>query len=243
MVVPVSQREGSAIVTAIRNRRVLAGAFAFLGCVSCVKEESPAPTDTTRAASSIASAPAVASSTASIDSAVVRRTDSIPETSLPITAPAPIAISDAGLGVLRDELIIPVSGVLAAELRDTYTEARGEGRVHDAIDILAARGTHVLSASPGRVLKLFTSKAGGLMVYAADSSERFILMYGHLDGYAPGLADGSRLARGQTIGFVGTTGNAPANVPHLHFAIARSTDISKWWQGTPVNPYPLLKNK
>lgn len=145
--------------------------------------------------------------------------------------------------MLRDELIIPVFGILAGELRNTYNEARGEGRVHDAIDILAARGTHVLSAAPGRVVKLFTSKAGGLMVYAADSSERFILMYAHLDAYAPGLADGSSLSRGQTIGFVGTTGNAPANVPHLHFAIARSTNISKWWQGTPVNPYPLLRNK
>ena len=189
------------------------------------------------------SVPAIVSSTASVDSAVVRRADSIPETSLPITAPAPVVISDAGLGALRDEIIIPVSGVVARELRDTFTEARGEGRVHDAIDIPAPRGTHVLSATPGRVLKLFTSKAGGLMVYAADSSDRFILMYAHLDAYAPGLADGSPLSRGQTIGLVGTTGNAPPDLPHLHFAIARSANISRWWQGTPVNPYPLLRNK
>lgn len=142
--------------------------------------------------------------------------------------------------VLRNELIIPVSGVLAGDLRDTFTAARGNGRVHDAIDIPAPRNTPVLSATNGKVLKLFTSKAGGLMVYSADSSEQFILIYGHLDGYAPGLSEGSRLARGQTIGFVGTTGNAPPDLPHLHFAIARSADISRWWQGSPVNPYPLL---
>jgi murein DD-endopeptidase MepM/ murein hydrolase activator NlpD len=168
------------------------------------------------------------SSTAVVESAAVN------------SSPPP---ADASLGVLQRELTIPVAGVVAGELRDTFTDARSEGRVHDAIDIPAPRGTHVLSASSGRVLKLFTSKAGGLMVYAADSSERFILLYGHLDGYAPGLADGSLLTRGETIGFVGTTGNAPANLPHLHFAIARSTDISKWWQGTAVNPYPLLKTR
>ena len=172
--------------------------------------------------------PAVLSSTAAVESAAAR----------PL-----VPHSDAGLAVLQRELIIPVSGVVAGELRDTFTDARSNGRVHDAIDIPAPRGTHILSASAGRVLKLFTSEAGGLMVYAADSSERFILLYGHLDGYAPGLADGSPLARGQTIGFVGTTGNAPPNLPHLHFAIEKSTDISKWWRGTAVNPYPLLNTK
>ena len=91
------------------------------------------------------------------------------------------------------------------------------------------------------MLKLFNSKAGGLMVYAADSTERFILMYGHLDAYQPGLADGQPLRRGQPIGVVGTTGNAPATVPHLHFAIARSADVKQWWKGAPVNPFPLLR--
>jgi murein DD-endopeptidase MepM/ murein hydrolase activator NlpD len=100
----------------------------------------------------------------------------------------------------------------------------------------------VLSATNGRVLKLFNSKPGGLMVYAADSTEHFILMYGHLDAYQPGLADGQPLRRGQQIGIVGTTGNAAANVPHLHFAIARSSDVKQWWKGAPVNPYPLLKS-
>ena len=89
-------------------------------------------------------------------------------------------------------------------------------------------------------MKLFTSKAGGLMVYAADSSERFILMYAHLDGYAPGLKDGTELEKGQLLGYVGFTGNASPKAPHLHFAIARSADVKKWWQGTPLDPLPVL---
>ena len=144
------------------------------------------------------------------------------------------------LTMLRRELAVPVAGVAASALHDTYNELRGGTRPHEALDILAPRGTPVLSAANGRVLKLFTSKPGGLMVYAADSSERFILMYGHLDAYAPGLADGQTLRQGQQIGVVGTTGNAPVTTPHLHFAIARATDLKQWWKGTPVNPFPLL---
>ena len=145
------------------------------------------------------------------------------------------------LAVLQSEMMVPVSGVTRAGLHDTYNELRGGGtRPHEALDILAPRGTPVLSSTNGRVLKLFNSKAGGLMVYAADSTNHFILMYGHLDAYAPGLADGQPIVRGQKLGIVGTTGNAPANTPHLHFAIARSANVTDWWKGTPVNPYPLL---
>jgi murein DD-endopeptidase MepM/ murein hydrolase activator NlpD len=141
----------------------------------------------------------------------------------------------------KGALLLPVQGVEPSALHDTYSEQRGGGsRTHEALDIPAPRGTPVLSATGGRVLKLFDSKAGGKMVYAADSSERFILMYAHLDAYAPGLADGQPLKRGQVIGVVGTTGNAPPNVPHLHFAIARSNDVRVWWKGEPVNPFPLL---
>ena len=145
---------------------------------------------------------------------------------------------------LAGTLIVPVRGIEAATLYDTYDEQRGGGsRAHEALDIPAPRGTPVLSATGGRVLKLFTSDAGGKMVYAADSSERFILMYAHLDSYANGLAEGQPLHQGQVIGAVGTTGNAPPNLPHLHFALARSNDVKQWWKGTPVNPYPLLAQK
>ena len=153
----------------------------------------------------------------------------------------PAAVTAATPLLAKGALLLPVQGVEASALHDTYTEQRGGGsRTHEALDILAPRGTPVLSATGGRVLKLFDSKAGGKMVYAADSSERFILMYAHLDAYAPGLADGQPLKRGQVIGVVGTTGNAPPNVPHLHFAIARSNHVNEWWKGAPVNPYPLL---
>ncbi len=149
--------------------------------------------------------------------------------------------TDGDLAQLRRELAIPVAGVPASALHDSYTELRGGTRSHEALDILAARGTPVLSAANGRVLKLFSSLPGGLMVYATDSTERFILMYGHLDAYAPGLVDGQALRQGQQIGTVGSTGNAQANAPHLHFAIARAGDLKQWWKGAPVNPYPLLK--
>jgi peptidoglycan LD-endopeptidase LytH len=147
----------------------------------------------------------------------------------------------ADLSLLQHELAIPVAGVAKSAMRDTFDEMRGGTRRHEALDIIAPRGTAVVSAAPGRVLKLFNSKAGGLMVYAAYPSERFILMYGHLDAYQPGLAEGQPLRRGQTLGTVGTTGNAPPTVPHLHFAVARSSDVKQWWKGMPVNPFPLLR--
>lgn len=160
----------------------------------------------------------------------------------PDSAPASTP-SGVDLAVLQSEMIVPVSGVSRSALHDTYNELRGGGtRPHEALDILAPRGTPVLSSTNGRVLKLFNSKPGGLMVYAADSTNHFILMYGHLDAYAPGLADGQPIVRGQKLGIVGTTGNAPANTPHLHFAIARSANVNEWWKGTPVNPYPLLSS-
>lgn len=143
------------------------------------------------------------------------------------------------LAELGATLVVPVAGVARSQLRDNYTEARGD-RVHEALDILAARGTPVLSAADGTLLKLFNSRPGGLMVYAMDSSERYILLYGHLDGYADGLTEGMPLARGQVIGYVGTTGNAQEDTPHLHFGILRGQPRISWWEGTPVNPYPLL---
>jgi peptidoglycan LD-endopeptidase LytH len=143
------------------------------------------------------------------------------------------------LADLRARLEVPVQGVLRSELHDSYTESRG-GRLHEALDIMAPRGTPVLSATDGRLLRLFNSRPGGLMVYATDTSERFILLYGHLDAYAAGLSDGMRLERGQVIGYVGTTGNAPDGAPHLHFGILRGNPNVSWWEGMPVNPYPLL---
>ena len=155
------------------------------------------------------------------------------------SASPPLASDETS--VLRRELGVPLLGVSASALHDTFNELRGGTRPHEALDIMAPRGTPVLSASSGRVLKLFNSVPGGLMVYAVDSTGRYILKYGHLDAYAPGLVDGQTLTRGQQVGIVGTTGNAAGGAPHLHFAMARAQDLKKWWLGDAVNPYPLLK--
>ena len=137
-------------------------------------------------------------------------------------------------------LLLPVAGVEAASLHQSFDEARGTGRRHEAIDILAPRGTAVYAAADGRVAKLFTSAAGGLTIYQFDPAEEYALYYAHLDAYAPELTEGQVLARGQTIGYVGTTGNAPPGTPHLHFAIFRLGPEKRWWDGVAIDPYPLL---
>ena len=140
-------------------------------------------------------------------------------------------------------VLLPVSGVRPEQLVDTYADARGEGRVHDAIDIMAPRGTPVLAAVDGRVAKLFTSKLGGLTIYEFDPGARWVYYYAHLDRYADGLAEGATLRRGEVIGYVGSTGNASADAPHLHFEVSRLGPEKHWWQAAPVDPYPLLGGK
>lgn len=137
-------------------------------------------------------------------------------------------------------LLLPVAGVRAGQLVDTYSDARSENRVHDAIDIMAPRGTPVLAASDGTVAKLFTSKLGGLTIYEFDPTSTWVYYYAHLDRYADGLAEGQPLRRGDVIGHVGSSGNASPDAPHLHFEVSRLGPEKHWWQATPVNPYPLL---
>ena len=139
-------------------------------------------------------------------------------------------------------LVIPVEGVRAAQLSDTFNQARDAGlRVHDAIDILAPRGTPVLAAAPGRIEKLFTSKAGGITIYQRSPDGGLILYYAHLDAYAPGLAEGQSVRAGQRIASVGSTGNADPTAPHLHFAVLRTRAGARWSdRALPLNPYPLL---
>ncbi len=137
-------------------------------------------------------------------------------------------------------LLLPVAGVKAAQLVDTYTQSRGAGRSHDAIDIMAPRGTPVYAVEDGRIAKLFLSKPGGITVYQFDPSERLAYYYAHLDGYADGIVEGKQLKRGDLIGYVGSTGNADPSGPHLHFAIFALGPEKNWWQGTAINPYPLL---
>lgn len=138
------------------------------------------------------------------------------------------------------DLRIPVEGVAPTALTNTYDDARGEGRRHDALDIMAARGTPVLAVADGRVEKLFDSERGGLTLYQFEPSGRFAYYYAHLDRYAAGIAEGQALRRGEVIGYVGSTGNAAEDAPHLHFAIFRLGREQRWWEGDPINPYPLL---
>jgi murein DD-endopeptidase MepM/ murein hydrolase activator NlpD len=141
-------------------------------------------------------------------------------------------------------LIIPVAGVQPSQLVDTFEQARAEGRRHDAIDIMAARGTPVIAAAPGVVEKLFYSKAGGNTVYERSPDRRLIYYYAHLDSYAPGLAEGAVLRAGDAIGKVGSTGDASPDAPHLHFEIQQTSPDRKWYQQTtPLDPYPLLTGR
>jgi murein DD-endopeptidase MepM/ murein hydrolase activator NlpD len=141
--------------------------------------------------------------------------------------------------VTGDELAIPVAGIEKTSLVDTWGQSR-VGHLHSAIDIMAARGTPVVSAANGTVLKLFTSRAGGLTVYVADPTKTWVYYYAHLDSYAPGLQPGLHVAQGDVLGFVGTTGNASPDAPHLHFEIERLPPSGDWWRGEAVNPYPIL---
>ena len=145
----------------------------------------------------------------------------------------------------RSALAIPVAGIKPGQLVDTFTQARAGGaRIHDAIDIMAPETTPVFAAAPGTVEKLFYSNGGGgISVYVRSDDRHWTYYYAHLNSYAPGLAEGQRLARGSPIGFVGHTGNASADGPHLHFAINLMQPGEKWYQGTPINPYPLLAGK
>ena len=136
-------------------------------------------------------------------------------------------------------LMIPVAGTHASQLNDSFNQSRGGGR-HEAIDIPAPKGTPVVAVDDGRVVKLFNSKPGGLTVYQFDPDEKLAYYYAHLDSYAPGLAEGRQLKRGDLVGSVGSTGNANPAAPHLHFAIFELGAEKRWWQGTPINPFPLF---
>lgn len=156
---------------------------------------------------------------------------------LPVTIDS-VTVGPAGLA-------IPVSGVKPRELVDTFTQARAGGaRVHDAIDIMAATGTPVVSVAPGTVEKLYFSEGGGgTSAYVRSQDGQWSYYYAHLSAYAPGLHEGQRLRRGTPVGYVGFSGNANPAGPHLHFAINRMGPGEKWHQGRPINPYPLLAGK
>ena len=153
-------------------------------------------------------------------------------------SPAPSALEQEIIHVRSRLLVVPVAGVTPEQIPDSYLAARGS-RTHNAIDILAPRGTPVISADEGRVLKLRSNASGGITIYATDPSGRIVYYYAHLERYRHGLAEGAAIAKGDTIGHVGTTGNAPAGVPHLHFQVTVMHAQGKYWAGIPVDPRPF----
>ncbi len=161
--------------------------------------------------------------------------------SKPATAPAPAAVPIADAAVpLADQLLIPVAGITANALQDTFNDGRSPERRHEAIDLLAPNGTPVFAVADGTIAKLFNSKPGGLTIYQFDTSQKLAYYYAHLDRYAADVKEGMTLKRGDLIGYVGTSGNADPNTPHLHFAVFVLGPEKQWWKGSPVNPYPLL---
>ncbi|HYD25552.1 MAG TPA: M23 family metallopeptidase [Croceibacterium sp.] len=171
----------------------------------------------------------------------VRTADAGPVAKTPGTTEGPaVTLPDAEEG---PTLMIPVAGVTADELTDTFSDARGRGeRVHEALDIMAPAGTAIVAAAAGTVEKLFRSDAGGNTVYVRSADRRTTHYYAHLRDYAPGLAEGQAVKRGQPLGAVGASGNANPAAPHLHFAVLRTTPDAEWWEpATAIDPLPLLR--
>ncbi|HEX8027416.1 MAG TPA: M23 family metallopeptidase [Vicinamibacterales bacterium] len=171
-----------------------------------------------------------------------------PEEPRPVTPPPPAAatatpaISSNVVEELRHRaLTLPVQGIKREDLRDTFSELRGSSRRHEALDVLAPRNTPVLAVEDGTVARLFLSDAGGITIYQYDPTRTYVYYYAHLERYAEGLKEGATVKRGDTIGYVGTTGNAPRETPHLHFAIFQMTEEKRWWEGTAIDPYSVLK--
>ncbi len=176
------------------------------------RASSSLPADPPAAGESAGAAPAAASRTAPFDGATA--------TGLP-------------------RLLLPVEGVRPAELRNTFAEGR-PGHRHEAIDIMAPRGTKVFAVDDGTLVKLFTSVSGGLTIYQFDRTGTFAYYYAHLDRYVEGAKEGAPLRRGDVIGYVGVSGNAAAEAPHLHFAVFRLGPAKQWWKGEAVDPFDAL---
>lgn len=142
--------------------------------------------------------------------------------------------------LLNRRIMVPVDGFAVKKVPDSFRAKRGP-RIHNAIDFMAPKGTPVLSADDGRIFRLAKNDAGGTTIYATDPRERMIYYYAHLDGYRRGLEEGDKVRKGEVIGYVGHTGNARKDAPHLHFQIMRLDDTRRWWAGTPIDPKPVLQ--
>ncbi|WP_374604473.1 M23 family metallopeptidase [Arenimonas sp.] len=175
-----------------------------------------------------------------VDDAVQETIEQAPPLATVQTVAPPEAAPPLQEGPLLPPLRIPVQGVQAADLVDSFADARGTDRVHDALDIMAPEGTPVLAVADGPVVKLFDSVPGGITLYQFDDAGQVAFYYAHLQRYAEGIGEGRVLKQGELIGYVGHTGNANAAAPHLHFAIFVLGPDKRWWEGEAINPYPLL---
>ena len=192
----------------------------------------PAPMPTPTQAVVARAAPASAAPTADVSAA---------QSDMPASSQAPAAaVSSPAVGDAPTGLLIPVQGAGFETLTDTFDEARGSERRHEALDIMAPAGTPVLAVADGTIEKLFDSERGGLTIYQFEPTGRYAYYYAHLQAYAPGIVEGQPVRRGDVLGTVGSTGNADPAAPHLHFAVFRLTPEKQWWVGEPINPYPLL---
>jgi peptidoglycan LD-endopeptidase LytH len=197
----------------------------------------------TAAANAVGPMAAVANAVKKGDGAIDEPPNAVVEVPAPTSGRTGVIPSSApeAKELAARNLEIPVSGVRTDALVRSYHDARSGGREHEALDILAPRGTPVVAVEDGTVAKLFVSKAGGNTIYQFDPGREYSYYYAHLERYADGLTDGMAVKRGQVIGYVGTSGNAPKNTPHLHFAVFRLTPEKHWWEGTPVDPFDILR--
>ena len=164
------------------------------------------------------------------------------EMTLHAAPPPEAAPADATAVAHLLSLTFPVVGGDSTRLDDSFDEPRDGGtRKHNAIDIMAPLGTPVVAAQDGRILKLSKNEKGGITIYATDVEEQYVYYYAHLDHYHRDIYAGKPVMRGDTLGYVGTTGNAPKNLPHLHFQVMHMPADRKYWNGAPIDPYPLLR--
>jgi murein DD-endopeptidase MepM/ murein hydrolase activator NlpD len=204
--------------------------------------EAPAPAIVTVAPAAATPAAAAGVSLPSSSLPEVAVVTDLAEVALPLRPGTSISTSEpAGAAIAPPaKLLVPVEGIKFSQLSDNFDQPRGKERHHEALDIMAPKGSKVVAVADGKVVKLFNSKPGGLTVYQFDPTGTYVYYYAHLDRYADGIKEGDMLKRGDLVGYVGATGNASPDAPHLHFAVVELTPQKQWWTGTPLNPYPLL---
>ena len=171
-------------------------------------------------------------------------TPAVLPTELPEPSVEPSALPSPFPTIARTaKIIIPVQGIASEQLIDTFSAARSEGRSHDAMDIPAPAGTPVLAAADGEIVKFFDSKLGGITIYQITVDQKYFLYYAHLQRRAEGISEKQLVRQGTVIGYVGDTGNAGVGNYHLHFSISTVSDPNRFWDGTPINPYPILTGR